>query len=190
MDIFTPHPPHRTSTIEETATAIIQILTHSNQTLGVAESLTGGSVMAAISSISGSSSVFHGGVVSYTTALKQEILGVDEQLIAREGVIHAEVARQMAMGARRITSHGDTKTTWGVGTTGVAGPASQDDKPAGTVYIGIASERGAWAWGPFNFPGDREEVRQAAVRETLGLLRDVLEGRVSGDIGAGADERR
>ncbi|PWY96548.1 hypothetical protein BO94DRAFT_619657 [Aspergillus sclerotioniger CBS 115572] len=182
MDIFTPHPPHRTFTIEETATTIIQTLKQANQTLGVAESLTGGGLMAAITSISGSSAVFHGGVVSYATPLKQEILGVDEQLIAKEGVIHAEVARQMAKGARRITSHGDNKTTWGVGTTGVAGPTPQDDKPAGTVYIGVASERRVWAWGPFNFSGGREEVRRATVREALCLLKDVVEGRVSEDM--------
>ncbi|KAE8149600.1 hypothetical protein BDV25DRAFT_130238 [Aspergillus avenaceus] len=188
MDILTYTPPQRPETVEEIATTIVQKLKHANQTLGVAESLTGGGVMAAITSVSGSSAVFYGGVVSYATPLKQEILGVDGQLIAREGVVHAEVARQMAMGARKVTAHGDNETTWGVGTTGVAGPSLQDNKSPGTVYIGIASSGGAWAWGPFNFTGDRDEIRRVTVREALCLLRDVVEGRIPGD-GSGVEGR-
>ena len=79
--------------------------------------------MEAITTVSGSSAVFRGGVVSYATPLKEKLLGVDAELIAEHGVIHADVARQMAEGARKATTFdGAEATTWGVGTTGVAGP--------------------------------------------------------------------
>ncbi|KAL5610988.1 hypothetical protein FOBRF1_007105 [Fusarium oxysporum] len=177
MDITVSHPPQRTETVESVATSVVKKLTEAGHTLRVAESLTGGSVMTAITSVPGSSAVFFGGVVSYATPLKQDVLEVDKDLIKKEGVIHSEVARQMAEGARKITSHGTNQTTWGIGTTGVAGPSTQDNKPAGTVYIGIASPEKSGSWGPFNFSGDRDEVRRATVRESLCLLREVIGNR-------------
>jgi PncC family amidohydrolase len=174
MDVLILHPPQRPETVQAVANSVVERLSQAGQTVGVAESLTGGSVMAAITSVPGSSAVLFGGVVSYATHIKQELLRVDGDLIAQEGVINFEVARQMAEGARRIASHGSNQATWGVATTGVAGPTSQDNKPAGTVYIGIASSDKSRAWGPFNFTGDREAVRQATVRESLYLLREVV----------------
>jgi len=157
------------------AIQIIALLTCTNQTLAVAESLTAGSLMAALTSAPGASAVFRGGVVSYTTELKQHLLHVDGALIAREGAVHPDVAAQMAEGVRRRTTvAGAETTTWGVGTTGVAGPDEQDGKPPGTVYIGVAGPEGARSWGPFRFPGDREMVREAAVGEALARLREVL----------------
>ncbi|SCO54463.1 uncharacterized protein FFNC_15527 [Fusarium fujikuroi] len=175
MDITVSHPPQRTETVENVATSVVEKLTDAGHTLGVAESLTGGSVMTAVTSVPGSSAVFFGGIVSYATPLKQNVLKVDKNLIENEGVIHPQVARQMADGARKITSHGTSQTTWGIGTTGVAGPSTQDNKQAGTVYIGIVSAERSRSWGPFNFSGDRDEIRRAAVRETLCLLREILE---------------
>lgn len=154
MNFSSPHPISRIETTEEIAVSLVHKLRDFNQTVGVAESLTGGGIMATITSVPGSSAVLHGGVVSYATAVKREVLGVEESLITQEGVIHREVARQMAKGARKITSH-ESITTWGIATTGVAGPASQGNKPAGTVYIGIDSSQESWTWGPFNFsPGN------------------------------------
>ncbi|KAL2181468.1 putative competence/damage-inducible protein CinA [Thermothelomyces heterothallicus CBS 202.75] len=160
--------PHTTETLSHIATDVVRLLRAANETLGVAESLTAGGVMAAITSTPGASAVFRGGVVSYATELKRELLGVDAALIAREGVIHGEVAAQMAQGARRVT------TTWGVGTTGVAGPDLQDGKPAGTVFIAVASPGGSRVFGPFKFPGSREQVREATVLEALARLRGEL----------------
>ncbi|OQE28700.1 hypothetical protein PENSTE_c003G04850 [Penicillium steckii] len=181
MDFSSPHPKPRIGTAEEIATTLVYKLRDFNQTVGVAESFTGGGIMATITSVPGSSAVLHGGVVSYATSVKREVLGVEDSLIAKEGVIHPEVARQMAKGARKITSHGSI-TTWGIATTGVAGPASQDNKPAGTVYIGIDSSKESWTWGPFNFPGDRDEVRQATIKEALCLLHDILEDGKAGEV--------
>ncbi|KAL2188513.1 putative competence/damage-inducible protein CinA [Thermothelomyces heterothallicus CBS 203.75] len=167
--------PHTTETLSHIATDVVRLLRAANETLGVAESLTAGGVMAAITSTPGASAVFRGGVVSCATELKRELLGVDAALIAREGVIHGEVAAQMAQGARRVTtSCGAAPTTWGVGTTGVAGPDLQDGKPAGTVFIAVASPGGSRVFGPFKFPGSREQVREATVLEALARLRGEL----------------
>ncbi|RYP74080.1 hypothetical protein DL769_004097 [Monosporascus sp. CRB-8-3] len=132
-------------TLFDIATNVIRLLRSAGESIGVAESLTAGGVMTALASISGASATFRGGVVSYATPLKQLLLNVDADPIAREGVIHAEVAAQMAEGARRATMFDGIPTTRGIGTTGVAGPDSQDGKPTGTVFIGIASAEGSRA---------------------------------------------
>jgi PncC family amidohydrolase len=164
-----------TETLLDIVTDVIRLLRAANQTVGVAESLTGGAVMQALTCVSGASAAFRGGVVSYATPLKQQILSVDADLIAREGVIHRDVAAQMAEGARQVTMCDGTPTTWGIGTTGVAGPTEQDGKAVGTVYIGVAREgQEARAWGPFSFPGSRDRIREATVVEALARLREAL----------------
>ncbi|RWA06613.1 hypothetical protein EKO27_g8504 [Xylaria grammica] len=169
--------PRNTETSLDIASDVIRLLRSAGETVGVAESLTAGGVMAALTSVPGASAAFRGGIVSYATPLKRLLLNVDTELIAREGVIHADVAAQMAEGARRATTFDNTPTTWGIGTTGVAGPDSQDGKPVGTVFIGIASPYGSQAWGPFSFPGARDRVREATVAEALSRLRDALAAR-------------
>ncbi|KAH8905271.1 hypothetical protein BR93DRAFT_776133 [Coniochaeta sp. PMI_546] len=167
-----------TETVLDIAGDVIRLLRDAHETVGVAESLTAGGVMAALTSVPGASAAFRGGVVSYATELKEQLLEVDGALIAKEGVIHPDVAAQMAEGARRTTTFDQaTPTTWGVGTTGVAGPDEQDGKPVGTVYIGVASPEGTMAWGPFSFPGPRERVREATVVEALSRLREALIAR-------------
>ncbi|RMJ09584.1 hypothetical protein BHE90_005953 [Fusarium euwallaceae] len=172
-----PKYVERTSeTVRDVAADVIRLLKKAGETVGVAESLTGGGIMATITSVSGASSVFRGGIVSYATPLKQHLLKVDGDLIAQHGVIHEDVAQQMAAGARTATST-DSPTTWGIGTTGVAGPDSQDGKPVGMVFIGIASPEQARGLGPFHFPGDRDQVRQATILEALAQLRKELIAR-------------
>ncbi|KAI0972195.1 putative competence/damage-inducible protein CinA [Xylaria arbuscula] len=175
------YTPRSTETLLDIASDVIRLLRSAGQTVGVAESLTAGGVMTALTSVPGASAAFRGGIVSYATPLKQLLLDVDTELIAREGVIHADVAVQMAEGARRVTTFEDTPTTWGIGTTGVAGPDSQDGKPVGTVFIGIASPHGSQAWGPFSFPGARERVREATIAEALSRLRDALAVKSGGE---------
>ena len=169
------YTPRSTETTYHIARDVIRLLKRSRSTLAVSESLTGGSVMAALTSVEDCSSVFRGGVVSYATPLKHHLLCVDKDLIANHGVINADVAAQMAAGVINVTTQGDMEpATWGIGTTGVAGPDSQDGKPVGMVYIGIASASGSKGFGPFHFPGERERVREATVAEALSLLRDEL----------------
>jgi PncC family amidohydrolase len=172
-----------TETLLDVATDVIGLLRQAGETIGVAESLTAGGVMAALTSVSGASAAFRGGVVTYATPLKLRLLHVDEALITKEGVVHADVAAQMAQGARKITTFDDGRpTTWGIATTGVAGPDIQDGKPVGMVYIGIASPDGsAVGSGPFHFPGMRQRVREATVLEALSLLRATLSKIRDGD---------
>jgi nicotinamide-nucleotide amidase len=171
----TTYAQRTTETAVDIANEVIHLLRSENETLGVAESLTAGGLMAALTSVPGASAAFRGGVVSYATELKQQLLRVDAALIAREGVIHPDVAAQMAEGARQATTFDlGNPTTWGVGTTGVAGPDEQDGKAVGTVYIGVAGPEGTRSWGPFRFPGTRERVREATVVEALSRLREVL----------------
>lgn len=170
-----------TECLLDIATEIIQLLTGAGQTIGVAESLTGGGLMAALTSVPGASAVFRGGVVSYATPLKQMLLKVDGDLIEREGVIHGDVASQMAEGARQISTFDTNATTWGIGTTGVAGPATQDGKPVGTVFIGLASPEMSRALGPFHFSGTRDRIREATVVEALWQLRQALRLEVVGN---------
>ncbi|KAK3996570.1 putative competence/damage-inducible protein CinA, partial [Cladorrhinum sp. PSN332] len=159
------------------ARQLVSRLSSTGATLAVAESLTSGLVMSAIASVPGASSVFRGGVVSYATELKRSLLNVDADLIACEGVIHEDVAAQMAEGVRKTTSSayegGDgQETTWGLGTTGVAGPGKQDGKEVGTVFVAV-SYKGEKVWKKgfrFRKSLERDEIRRKTVVEALTLL--------------------
>ncbi|MFD9904940.1 CinA family protein [Streptomyces sp. NPDC059063] len=112
------------------------------ETLAVAESLTGGLVAAEVTAVPGASRAFRGAVTAYATELKRDVLGVDGALLAARGAVDAEVALQMAAGARRLLG-----ADWGVATTGVAGPEPQDGQPVGTVFVAVAGPVSAGA-GP------------------------------------------
>jgi nicotinamide-nucleotide amidase len=149
---------------EELATEIIESLTARAQTVAVAESLTGGLLAAALTSVPGSSVAFRGGVVAYATPLKVALLGVPEDLLAKHGPVHAEVARAMARGvASRLGA------TFGLATTGVAGPGPADGHPAGTVFVAVGNGLEAHAYG-LRLTGNRAEVRAASVTSVLSLL--------------------
>ncbi|EQL03383.1 CinA [Ophiocordyceps sinensis CO18] len=160
-------------TLRHVAGDVIELLKQAGETVGVAESLTGGAVMEALTSVEGASAAFRGGVVAYATPLKESLLDVDGHLIQRRGVVDGAVAEAMATGVRDLTATGEP-TTWGVATTGVAGPAKQDGKDVGTVYIAVGSYQESRVWGPFCFPGDRHQIRQATVMEALVRLREML----------------
>jgi nicotinamide-nucleotide amidase len=151
-----------------TPAALVATLHARGQTLAIAESLTGGALSAAVVDVPGASAVLRGAVVAYATDLKHVLLGVAVDLLAAEGAVHPEVARQMADGVRKRLG-----ATWGVATTGVAGPDPQDGVRPGTVYVAIT--------GPDRdrverllLPGGRGEVRAATVRRALLLLGVVL----------------
>ncbi|MEY9925638.1 nicotinamide-nucleotide amidase [Catenulispora sp. GP43] len=133
-------------------------------TVAVAESLTGGLLAAAITSVPGASAVFRGSVTAYATEIKASVLGVDAALLAREGAVDAEVARQMAAGVRRLLG-----ADVGLATTGVAGPTEQDGKPVGLVYIGYAGPGSEPIAEELRLTGDREAIRAQAVRQALAL---------------------
>jgi nicotinamide-nucleotide amidase len=151
-------------TARELATAILHILLENRQTLAVAESLTGGLVAAAMTDIPGSSEVFRGGIVSYATELKAELLGVPSSMLASHGPVYAPVAAAMATGVRERLG-----ATWGAATTGVAGPGPSDGHPAGTVHISVSAS-GDTVVRTIALAGDRDTVRRLTVERTLGLL--------------------
>ena len=134
--------------------------------LGVAESLTGGMLAAAVVDVPGASTVFSGGIVAYATPLKASLLGVDAQLLQAHGPVHPDVAAQMAEGVRRACAVGGVPADVGISTTGIAGPDSPDGQPVGTVHIGIATPGGTQVVS-LVLPGTRADIRDAAVKAAL-----------------------
>ncbi|HWO61132.1 MAG TPA: CinA family protein [Umezawaea sp.] len=144
--------------------AVVALLRERGETVATAESLTAGLVTAALTSVPGSSAVVRGGLVVYATDLKHALAGVDEALLAEHGAVHPEVARQLAEGARTRCG-----ATWGLGLTGVAGPAPQDGVAPGTVHVAVSSAAGT-SVETMTLGGDRHEVRAASVAGALTLL--------------------
>lgn len=99
------------------AAEVLRRLQRRGETLGVAESLTGGLVAAELTSVAGASRCFRGSVTAYATPLKRDLLGVDGALLAERGAVDPDVARSMADGVRRVLG-----ADWGVSTTGVSRP--------------------------------------------------------------------
>lgn len=152
------------------AVAVVARLGELGATVGCAESLTGGLLCGALTDVAGASAVVRGGVVSYSTDVKESVLDVDGGLLAHEGAVHAEVALQMARGVCRVV-----RSSVGVATTGVAGPTEQDGQPVGRVFVAVVAGQ-VERVRRFDFKGGRAAIRQAAVREALALLSAVLEG--------------
>jgi nicotinamide-nucleotide amidase len=150
------------------AAEIVDRLTRAGLTIAVAESLTGGLLVAELIAVPGASAVVRGGVVAYATELKAALLGVDPALLAASGPIHAEVARQMASGVRERLG-----ADIGISTTGVAGPDPQDGHPPGEVWLGFAIGREVTAVG-LALGGDRATIRGDTVSGSLSRLRALL----------------
>jgi nicotinamide-nucleotide amidase len=157
-----------------TAARVLELLRSDGRTLAVAESLTGGLLADAFVQVPGASAVLLGGVVAYATPVKHTVLGVDGDLLDREGPVDPEVARQMADGVRRAVAVDGRAADVGVSTTGVAGPEGQGGKPPGTVWVGVAVGERRIARSAV-LPGDRGEVRRGAVRLALETLLEALE---------------
>jgi len=154
---------------------LVSALIARGQTVVTAESLTGGLVCAALTSVPGASACVRGGLVSYAVAVKADVLGVDSELLARQGAVDPAVAVQMAIGARRLLA-----ADLAVATTGAAGPDPDPGGlvtgpvPPGTGYVAVAGPEGELVAG-FDFPGlDREGVRRQAVQTALDLLGRAL----------------
>jgi nicotinamide-nucleotide amidase len=146
------------------AAQVLALLAGRRETVATAESLTGGLLGAALTAVAGSSAVYRGGVVAYATDLKAALLGVPAGLLAQRGPIDAEVAQQMADGARvRL------RATFGLATTGVAGPQPQDGRPVGTVFLGFAGPAHTRS-RQLHLTGGRAAIRTAAVHAALNLL--------------------
>ena len=137
-------------------------------TVAVAESMTGGLLAAALADLPEASRRFLGGVVSYSTDKKMELLGIPEAVINRDGVVSEATARLMAEAARRLFRAG-----LALSVTGVAGPEEQEGKPVGLTYIGVAVD-GETRVREYHWPGGRAANRLASVEAALELAADVL----------------
>lgn len=147
------------------ASALLHALARRGWTVAVAESLTGGLLVATLVSVPGASSLVRGGVIAYATDLKHHLLGVDDTLLDTRGAVDPEVARQMAAGV-----HDRLGADVGVSTTGVAGPDPQDGQAVGTVFIGIRTPETSVVV-PLELAGTRAEVRAETVRRALDEVR-------------------
>lgn len=148
------------------AVQVVELLRSRGATVATAESLTGGLVCASLVSVPGASDVVRGGVVAYAPDVKTGVLGVDAALVAARGTVDAHVAEAMAVRARQVC-----ESTYGVSTTGVAGPDPSEGKPAGTVHVAVADQFGVQSL-LLNLPGERHDVRHGAVAAVLSLLID------------------
>ncbi len=147
----------------EAAEAAHGALLQRGETVGCAESLTGGELAALLSSTPGASATFTGGVVSYATEVKRGLLGV-----TAAQVVSAESASQMATAVRALIG-----SDWALSTTGVAGPSLQEGKPVGTVFVGLASATGVRC-ARLILEGDRTEIRTAACAAAVELLLEQM----------------
>lgn len=141
-----------------------------------AESCTGGGIASAITGVAGSSAYFTTGYVTYANAAKTRLLGVPEGVLAEHGAVSEAVVKAMVQGACR-----ESGASLGVAVSGVAGPdGGSAEKPVGTVWLawGDAGEQQAEC---FNFPGDRQAVREQAVRQALAGLVARLDAQAKAD---------
>jgi nicotinamide-nucleotide amidase len=149
---------------------VIASLKSKNETLSTAESITGGGLGYAITSVPGSSDIYVGGSIAYHSDIKQSHLGVSGEVIQAKTVYSEEVAFEMARGALQKFN-----TTWAIATTGVAGPDASDGVAAGTVWVAIA--------GPISqsieltLDGERENIRSGTVASAIGTFARILRSR-------------
>jgi nicotinamide-nucleotide amidase len=154
------------------ARAIVTEFTQRGLMVATAESCTGGLIAGALTEIPGSSAVVDRGFVTYTNIAKVEMLGVQEQTLARFGAVSKQTALQMAHGAL-FRSHGDLA----VAVTGVAGPSGGSaEKPVGLVHLAAKSRSGTLIHREMRY-GDigRDGIRLAALRTALEMLRDAAQ---------------
>jgi nicotinamide-nucleotide amidase len=149
---------------------IVAALASREESVGAAESCTGGLVSAALTSVAGSSAVVRAGIVAYANEAKVELLGVPAALLAEKGAVSEEVAMAMASGMRKAAG-----ADWGLGVTGIAGPSGGSvEKPVGLVFIAVAAPDGRRAARRLQLHGSRDDIRSASTSALLDLLRRSL----------------
>lgn len=157
---------------------VLQTLQNLGLKLAIAESLTGGALASELIAIPGASNTVLGSVVAYQTELKQNILGVSKNLLEERGAVDADVAIEMAEGARALMAKScgiPASSVVGISTTGVAGPDPQDGKPVGEVHIAITADDRSATY-TFHFAGGRNEIRAQAVMAAINALREHFTG--------------
>ncbi|WP_151526222.1 CinA family protein [Serinicoccus kebangsaanensis] len=148
---------------------VLGVLRDRRQSVGTAESLTGGLLCAALTEVPGASAVVRGAVVGYAPEVKAQVLGVPEELLRDHGTVSRECAEAMAVGGARALG-----ADWCLATTGVAGPEPSEGWPVGTVHVALADREQAVGHRVLTLHGDREQIRAATVAAALDLLRSGL----------------
>lgn len=159
--------------LETLAAALVAELTAAGKTLATAESCTGGWIAKALTDVAGSSACFGFGIVSYSNAAKEALLGVKPATLARHGAVSEAVVHEMAEGVLEVSG-----ADLGVAVSGIAGPdGGSADKPVGTVCFGWSRRRGDGVdvtTGRRRFAGDRDAVRLQSVVVALEGVRERL----------------
>jgi nicotinamide-nucleotide amidase len=144
---------------------LVRMLQEKKQTLSVAESCTGGLIGSTLTNIPGVSSVFAGGVISYTTDVKKQVLKIPQQALDK-GVVSPETALEMAKSIQKLT-----QSDWGIAVTGIAGPeGGNSEQPVGTVCFGIVGKKKEISFCTL-FSGNRDKIRMLSVYYVLDHLR-------------------
>jgi nicotinamide-nucleotide amidase len=147
-----------------------EILMQNNETITCAESCTGGLIASHITSISGSSSVFKGSIVTYCNEIKETELGVKKQTMIDHGAVSIQTVQEMLEGVLKKFD-----ATYAIAVSGVAGPSGgTKEKPVGTVVIGVLSKYGESKIEVYHFKGDRHEVQYQAVEKSFSLIFEIL----------------
>ena len=146
------------------------ILKENNQTITCAESCTGGLIASMITQISGSSSIFKGSIVTYSNDIKEQELNVKKQTMIDYGVVSIEVVREMLYGVLKKFN-----ADYAIAVSGVAGPnGGTDNKPVGTVVIGVISNNKDENIQAYHFNGDREEIQEQSAKQALKINFEIL----------------
>ena len=148
---------------------VAKLLMQKDETVGTTESCTGGNIARCITSMPGSSKYYMGSIVSYSNDVKNRVLGVPEEALARYGAVSKEVVEMMAKGGRKVL-----RTDYVVATSGIAGPdGGSDEKPVGTVWIAVSSKKGTVA-KKFVYGRDRSNNIERFTKSALNMLREEI----------------
>jgi nicotinamide-nucleotide amidase len=173
-EMYRRFPNHLYSTSDESLEeAVMKLLLEKKQTICVAESMTGGRIGDLLTSISGSSSVFVGGFLTYSNDLKNKLLHIPIEFLEGEqsiGAISKEVAELMAVNAQKISG-----ATYAVSVTGNAGPNPAENKPTGLTYIAMANESGVISSFELQLHGNRDTIKQRAAKQVLYMIWKTLQ---------------
>ena len=156
--------------IIELISDLADLLSEAKRKVCTAESCSGGLIAKSFTDLAGSSAWFERGFVTYSNESKVEMLGVSESVIEQYGAVSEPVATAMAVGA---LSH--SLADYSIAVTGVAGPGGgSDEKPVGTVWVGVASKNQVSA-RKYQIDGNREEIRRQTMQRAVGNLLGLLE---------------
>ena len=158
--------------IYDLSSEVGKLLSQKKLVLATAESCTGGWIAQAITMVPGSSQWFHNGFITYSNEAKSNLLRVNPETIGEFGAVSSEVVREMLQGANGLAQY---RRNCAIAVSGVAGPdGGSQEKPVGTVFIGVSSDSIRVNIERFSFSGDRNEVRRQSVVAGLKMLVDFL----------------